>query len=212
MLSAADSIKPVARELEYAGYVIVPQFLDGDACAALAAECRTLHAAAQLRPAAIGRAQARHVREDIRGDRTHWFDPAALTPAQTRYWPRMQALRIELNRALLLGLDELEAHYALYPPGARYARHCDRFRDDDARVLSSVLYLNPDWREGDGGALRLYLGATSQNPHLDIYPYAGTLVLFLSAEFEHEVLPAMRERLSIAGWFQRRSEVRLTKS
>ena len=138
--------------------------------------------------------------------RLFWpFHPPALTPAQTRYWQRIQTLRIELNRVLLLGLDELEAHYALYPPGARYARHCDRFRDDDARVLSSVLYLNPDWREEDGGALRLYLGATSQNPPLDIYPYAGTLVLFLSTEFEHEVLPAMRERLGIAGWLRRRA-------
>jgi SM-20-related protein len=30
-------------------------------------------------------------------------------------------------------------------------------------------------------------------------------VCFLSERFEHEVLPATRERLSIAGWFRRRS-------
>ena len=117
----------------------------------------------------------------------------------------MDELRIDLNRALLLGLEDLEAHYALYPAGARYARHRDRFHDDDARVLSSVLYLNPDWRANDGGALRLHLGADAQNPHMDIYPTLGTLVLFLSAELEHEVLPASRERLSIAGWFRNRS-------
>jgi SM-20-related protein len=204
MLSAADSIKPVAIPLERDGYVIVQNFFNAAACALLAAECRTLHAAAQLRPAAVGRAHARRERADLRGDRSHWFDPAALTPAQASYWQRMQALRIELNRSLMLGLDELEAHYALYPPGARYARHRDRFRDDDARVLSSVLYLNQDWREPDGGALRLYLPVTSQTPHVDTFPEAGTLALFLSAEFEHEVLPATRERLSIAGWFRRR--------
>ena len=112
-------------------------------------------------------------------------------------------MREALNRRLLLGMIELEAHYALYPPGAAYARHRDRFRDDDARVLSTVLYLNADWREEDGGALRLYLGGDAKNPHLDIYPNAGTLVLFLSAEFDHEVLPATRERLSVAGWFRR---------
>jgi len=38
--------------------------------------------------------------------------------------------------------------------------------------------------------------------HLDIYPRDGRLVLFLSADFEHEVLPAARERLSVAGWFR----------
>ena len=32
----------------------------------------------------------------------------------------------------------------------------------------------------------------------------GTFVAFLSADFEHEVLPARRERLALAGWFRRR--------
>jgi SM-20-related protein len=198
-----DSIKHIAAELERAGHVAVQGFLHDDACATLAAECRALHAAGHLRPAAVGRIRAE--RPDIRGDRTRWFDATALTAAQAPYWQTMDALRIDLNRTLLLGLDELEAHYALYPPATRYARHRDRFRDDDARVLSSVLYLNADWRPDDGGALRLYL-PTSETPHVDIYPSAGTLVLFLSAEFEHEVLPAMRERLSIAGWFRRGSQ------
>ena len=198
MRAVTTSIKHIAAEIERSGYVIVQQFLDDDACAALAIECRE----SPLQAAAIGRVSTRQERRDIRGDRTHWFEPRALTAAQMPYWQAMDALRIEFNRDLLLGLDELEAHYALYPPGARYARHRDRFRDDDARVLSSVLYLNPDWREEYGGQLRLYL---PQNIHVDIYPNGGTLVLFLSADFEHEVLSATRERLSIAGWFRRRA-------
>ena len=198
MMSSFRSIKEIADAIERSGYVVVQNFVAGDICSALAGECR----ASPLQAAAIGRAAARRERSEIRGDRTHWFEPNALTDAQTPYWRAMDALRIELNRNLLLGLEELEAHYALYPVGTRYARHRDRFRDDDARVLSSVLYLNPDWREAEGGQLRLYI---PQNSHVDIFPQAGTLVLFLSAEFEHEVLPATRERLSIAGWFRRRS-------
>jgi SM-20-related protein len=129
-----------------------------------------------------------------------WFDDTALSPAQQAYWDAMQTLREALNRRLLLGMETLEAHYALYPAGAGYARHRDRFRDNDARVLSSVVYLNRGWRADDGGALRLHLpdGTT------DVAPVGGTLVLFLSDEIEHEVLPARRERLSIAGWFRRR--------
>ena len=202
MQFASDPIKHVAAKIERAGYVVVPDFLDDAACSALAAECLDLRASRQLQQAAVGRAQARRERDDIRGDRTHWFEPSTPTPAQAPYWRAMDALRVGLNRTLLLGLEELEAHYALYAPGARYARHRDRFRDDDARVLSSVLYLNPDWREEHGGQLRLYL---PQNTHVDIYPATGTLVLFLSGEFEHEVLPAARERLSVAGWFRRRA-------
>ena len=188
-----------AHALEHAGWCVCPDVLPAAAIAALAAECRTLDARQQLAPARTGRGTT-HADRGLRGDRTRWFDALALSPAQTAYWQALDALRIDLNRALLLGLAELEAHYALYPPGAGYARHRDRFRDDDARVLSSVLYLNADWSEDDGGALRLHLPAGCH----DIAPRAGTLALFLSAEIEHEVLPAARERLSIAGWFRRR--------
>jgi SM-20-related protein len=99
---------------------------------------------------------------------------------------------------------DFEGHYAIYPPGARYERHRDRFRDDDARVLSCVLYLNDAWHASDGGALRLYL------PHdetLDVLPEAGTFVAFLSAELDHEVRPASRERAAITGWFRRRARI-----
>jgi SM-20-related protein len=196
----------VAADLERSGYCVVEDFLDANAIAALALECKSMHEREELRPAAIGRARGRNVDARIRGDQTRWFDPAQLTPAQSTYWTSMDSLRTSLNRRLLLGLDEIEAHYALYPPGARYARHRDRFRDDDARVLSSVLYLNHAWHPVDGGALRIYVdtaGTSERESHLDIAPHAGTLVLFLSADFEHEVLPASRERLSVAGWFRR---------
>jgi len=204
-----DSALPahVAADLEHSGYCVVEGFLDANAIAALALECRSMHEREELRPAAIGRARGHNVDASIRGDHTRWFDEAQLTPAQSTYWTSMDSLRTSLNRQLLLGLDEIEAHYALYRPGARYARHRDRFRDDDARMLSSVLYLNRAWGRTDGGALRIYVGgaagASERESHVDIAPRAGTLVLFLSADFEHEVLPASRERMSVAGWFRR---------
>jgi len=37
-----------------------------------------------------------------------------------------------------------------------------------------------------------------------VHPTGGTLVLFLSERFAHEVLPAKRERLSLTGWFKSR--------
>ena len=104
-----------------------------------------------------------------------------------------------MNRRLFLGIDEVEAHYAAYPVGAFYARHRDRFRDSDARVVSVVTYLNPDWSDKDGGALRIVL----DDGDIDIVPDTGSIV-FLS-ELEHEVLPAARERFSIAAWMRRRA-------
>lgn len=198
MMPQSDDLDTIAAALQRQGWLVLGDFLPAAAVAALAQECRALDTQAGLTAATTGRARTA---SGLRGDRTRWFDPAAPSPAQASYWQAMQLLRRGLNQRLLLGLEELEAHYALYPPGAGYARHRDRFRDDDARVLSSVLYLNAGWNAGDGGALRLYLPEGDQ----DVVPRGGTLALFLSAEIEHEVLPARRERLSIAGWFRRRA-------
>jgi SM-20-related protein len=132
-----------------------------------------------------------------------WIDPAAATRGEAAVLARLERLRAALNRSLQLGAFELELHWALYPPGAHYARHLDRFRGGErARVVSLVLYLNEVWQPRDGGALRIHLDA---HTHRDVAPQAGTLVAFLSDRFEHEVLAARRERLSLTGWLRRRA-------
>jgi SM-20-related protein len=168
--------------------------------AALAEDCATLHAAGAMRPAAVGRGNGRLADPSLRGDALFWIEATASAPARQALLMQLDTLRRELNRHLFLGLHEVEAHYAVYPPGSGYRRHRDRFRDDDARVLSFTAYLNADWHDEAGGQLRLYL----PDGPLDIAPRLGTCTLFLSAEIEHEVLPATRPRQSIAGWFRRR--------
>src|SRR5690606_8867566 len=106
----------------------------------LAAECRARAAAGEFSPAGIGRGAAQQVREGIRGDRILWLEPGQ-SAACDRYLEVMEALRQALNRQLFLGLEDFECHFAFYPPGAYYQRHLDRFRDDDARTVSVVLYL-----------------------------------------------------------------------
>jgi SM-20-related protein len=118
----------------------------------------------------------------------------------------MELLRQTLNRELTLGLLGFEAHLALYPPGARYRCHLDQFQDTGDRVLSTSLYLNPDWGAEDEGFLRLYLDEPGSAPFEDVLPVGGTLVCFLSGRFHHEVLPSRLERLSATGWFTRRRD------
>ena len=166
---------------------------------AAGAEARGHADAARLHPAATGRADDRRF-AGLRGDSTLWLDDPACGPAARDLLAALDALRGELNRRLLLGLDSVEAHFAHYPPGAGYARHRDRFRSDDARVLSMVVYLNPDWPEEAGGALRLHL---PEGPH-DVPPRLGTVAIFLSETIEHEVLPARQPRFSVAAWFRQR--------
>ena len=161
------------------------------------------HAAAgRLHAAATGRADGRQF-AGLRGDATLWLDDPACGPAARALLSALDTLRGDLNRRLLLGLDEVEAHFAHYPPGAGYARHRDRFRSDDARVLSLVVYLNADWPDDAGGALRLHLPEGAR----DIAPRLGTVAIFLSDTVEHEVLPANRARFSVAAWFRRRARL-----
>ena len=155
-----------------------------------------------LRPARIGRGANERHEEEIRGDSIAWLE----TPAdgvERELIERLDALRAELNRGLMAGLVDFEGHFARYPAGAGYTRHIDRLSGSDVRVLSAVLYLNDEWSENDGGLLRLHLSAGQVR---DVLPRGGKLVMFRSEQFEHEVLPARRERLSFTGWFRRRAQ------
>lgn len=166
----------------------------------LALECRKRAAEGELAPASVGRGLLQEVREGIRGDHIQWIEPGQAEPCD-RYLALMDTLRLALNRGLFLGLEDYESHFAMYPPGAFYLKHVDRFRDDDKRMLSAVLYLNDAWLPEHGGHLRMYLEDGVEHY---VQPTGGCLVVFLSGDIPHEVLPATRDRLSLTGWFRRR--------
>lgn len=193
----------VADSLAMCGFHIEDGFLDPAERAAW--QALMLERAGRLVPARVGRGGNERSDESVRGDRIMWLEPG--DPAQPTFelFARLHALRAALNRALMTGLVEVQAHLACYAPGARYAAHLDRFRDHDTRAISLVLYLNESWRSRDGGALRLHDGPGVDSTAREILPLAGRLVVFRSEHCLHEVLPAVRERWSIAAWFARRS-------
>lgn len=193
--------EPIVDALAGPGWCVVPGFLNEAETAALARECRQAYDQGGFHKAGVGRGQA-EVRAEIRGDQVRWVEEGQAGPALQGALSRLESLRQAVNQALFLGLFDLELHFAVYPPGAGYQRHLDRFRDDDRRSLTAILYLNPDWTMQDGGQLRFWPEADGEP--LDIQPTGGTLVTFLSERFWHEVMPARRERLSLTGWFRRR--------
>ncbi|MCO6056326.1 2OG-Fe(II) oxygenase [Pseudomonas sp. MOB-449] len=192
-------LTPILDDLARQGWSHQCLALPAELTAALAEECRARALAGSLAPASTGRGEGQQIREGVRGDRINWLEPGQSAASDT-YLALMDELRQLLNRELYLGLEDFECHFALYPPGAFYQKHLDRFRDDDRRAVSVVAYLNADWQPEQGGALRLHLADCER----DVLPEGGSLVVFLSAELPHEVLPANRERLSLAGWFRRR--------
>ena len=197
-----DRVAVVVEAVNACGYAVAPRFLDARTVAGLRARALSLEADGLLAPAGIGRGPQRIERAAIRGDRIRWLGDPGNDAVEKSLHEALEALRLAFNRELALGLFEFEGHYALYAPGAGYARHRDRFHDDDARLLSVVLYLNGRWRAHDGGLLRLH---RENDRAVDVLPIGGTLVAFLADRFEHEVLPARRSRLSVTGWFRRRA-------
>jgi SM-20-related protein len=184
-------------DLSQQGWSVQDNFLGTELIQQLAQECRNQHARGLLREAGVGRATQFLVDKSVRGDQIRWLEPGMSTCTDL-YLEEIDKLRLLLNQHLFLGLKTSENHFAVYGPGAFYQKHVDRFRDDDSRVISSVLYLNPDWKPEHGGELRLHLN-TQYN---DIAPIANRLVLFVSADIWHEVLPTKAERLSLTGWFR----------
>ncbi len=204
----ADIADPgsVADALVERGWVSVAHWLPEPSILRLRNAGEAHWRAGRLRHAGVGRGGDFRVLPDVRNDRVLWLDDSTADAATLDYLAGMNELRQALNEALFLSLDRFEAHLSMYSPGARYRPHLDHFRNSQHRVVSSVLYLNEaDWSSDDGGQLRLYLGAAPRGEHVDILPCGGTLLLFLSQRFWHEVLPARRDRWSITGWFCRRA-------
>jgi SM-20-related protein len=201
-MTPSDAVEAgIVAALESAGLSITDDFLRGEELVAW----RRLAEAhrGDLKPAAVGRARLHATA--IRSDRLLWLDFETGPPLVRALGQRFRHLQESINRRLLLGLWEFEAHVTLYQPGAFYAAHRDRLREDDARVLSCVLYLNEDWLPQHNGELRLYHGDDTSASTQDVLPLGGRLVLFLSEQLIHEVQPANRERWSVTGWFKRRA-------
>lgn len=179
------------------GWTVIPDFLPSSLNQQL------LHEAqfdATLIPAGVGRAREHMLNQQIRRDKTQWFD--GNSAAQRQYLLQMQQLQRQLNRQFFLGLFDFECHFARYQQGDFYQKHFDAFSGRSNRVLTTVSYLND---VGAGGELVLY------NPDdsvlSKIKPQAASLVLFESERFAHEVLNVIDERYSIAGWFRHNNSI-----
>lgn len=151
----------------------------------------------RFRPAGVGRAA--EVDPDVRGDKILWWEEGLLSASQKGFWERLEALRLDLNQALYLGLQRFEVHYALYPAGGHYDWHVDNRLGGSSRLITFVFYLNESWKEGDGGELEIH------EKNIKIEPRLNRLVVFRSEKVLHRVLVSHKDRKSVTGWFHKRT-------
>ncbi len=188
----------IADQLVTKGYSIIPDALPGSLTDALV-RCERAMIDSAFVQGGIGRQQDFQHNQRIRSDEICWIDGSMPEGQQWLSW--CESLKQYLNQHLFMGLFSYESHFARFEAGAFYKRHYDAFRGQGNRILSMVTYLNPDWQLADGGELVLY---ADDNDTLgtSVLPRLGTLVLFLSEQFPHEVKPARKSRQSVATWFR----------
>lgn len=201
---SSNKFDRIVADLAETGLSICDHFVSPLLVSAIAQEARELWEAGAFRHARVGRGPSLQLRPEVRNDRIHWLESENPTAVQLPYFLDLETLRQYINRHLYLGLFEYEGHFALYPPGACYDTHYDRFIGAMERVVTCILYLNHDWQDDDGGALEIYPGQQPSTLPLpmQVLPKGGRLVTFISEQFPHAVLPASRDRLSLTGWFR----------
>jgi SM-20-related protein len=193
----------ISSEIYQNSYVIIDDFIDEDFRKALLTEQTELLEKGMFRHAAVGKGGQKQVRTEIRSDEVLWMDRDSLSPLQAAYWEKIEQIRQVLNQRCFLGLRSFEGHFARYPIGSFYKKHVDQFHAVPHRVVTVILYLNDSWSAEDEGALRMYFPQADGTEQIeDVLPMGGRLVIFLSGEIPHEVLPTKKERISITGWLR----------
>lgn len=150
--------------------------------------------------AKIGKGIEKQRISEIRGDAVRWLHSEKASEAQAIYWTFITELREFLSEFFRVHLERSELHFAVYPEGAFYARHFDQFQGFGNRIFSAILYLNENYKDGNGGELRAY---HADGTFIDYPPLFNRFIIFRSDAVEHEVLETFAQRTSITGWLRK---------
>lgn len=179
-----NAVEELMDEIEKHGWAAMPGCVAISDSLRLKDECEVAWENGDFHYAGVGRGSGREVRKEIRQDQVMWLDPESLAIEKQSYLATLEALRLAMNQRFFLGLFDFEGHFAIYPEGAFYKPHLDRHSGTSDRIVTVILYLNPDWQPGDGGELKLWTTVGENVGEFTlIAPRIGTLVCFMAADF-----------------------------
>ncbi len=196
------NIELITHDLCTQGFHLIDDWLGQEHCQALRTEAQTLYAQGLFRGAKIGLNVASHKNETIRTDEILWLEDNEHNPAIQIFLAQIQRLVQILNQSLFLGLNEFETHFANYQPGTYYKKHIDQFAAQKTRKISFVYYLNQDWQDEYGGALKIY--NKEEQLIQQVAPVENRFICF-NSDLPHEVAVTHQPRYSITGWMKTRA-------
>lgn len=190
----------ISHDLSSNGYFTTTSLMSPDAITTLRSQAISLRQEGRYVPS---------FSEKLVGDTIQRFDKEgvyACEPDGQDYYtaPDLISYIATLLQTLPPGLNEeaetkdyelsnaaFNAKLAVTTSGSRYPCHIDNPVGNgmDVRKLTAILYLNPDWKDGDGGEIRLFVKDGEEVKKVDLSPVGGRLLLFWSDEIPHEVLP-----------------------
>ncbi len=197
----ADRLE-ILDQLAEQGFVVTSEALPQSWTEGLWQEWTRRYEAGASTAAQIGKGHHQQQAQSIRSDRIHWLEATDPQPDVAAWFAAVRNFTRAVNQSLYLSINAFECHFACYEPGAFYQKHRDRFQSDNGRRLSLVFFLNKDWQSADGGELVIYDPEDEDRILKVIHPTFGTLVIFDSQRFPHEVRPTFRQRLSLTGWLK----------
>lgn len=164
-----DSLTSIGSLLTSRAYVILDSFLPSPQSSSLREEVSALRRSGLLKQGALsggggggqGFVSGGYRLASVRGDHVGWFDGReeglAILP---KVMQKIDTLVNELKPHCehLKGIvSRSHAMVTCYPGGgARYIRHCDNAGKRNGRRLTAIVYLNEQWKDGDGGELRIF--------------------------------------------------------
>lgn len=182
-------------ELSEKDYVIADDFISDELYQQIMQFFHKLEEQESLKKAGIGSSQDFQVKKEVRGDLIYWLEQQRDTSI-SGFFDLMEELNENLRRFCFISLSGSEFHLAKYPAGTHYDRHIDQFNNRNNRQITVLIYLNENWKKGDGGELKIY----NDNGNVLVEPIAKRLLLFKSDVVEHEVLKTNVPRYSLTGW------------
>jgi SM-20-related protein len=177
---------------------VTSYFLDKKLCKNLNSDLHEKYKNKEFHKAGIGAKTNEQQNNAFRSDEIYWLDRKHENANENLFLDKMDDFILYLNRTCFTGITHCEFHYALYDIGSAYGLHKDQFQNNSDRAFSMIHYLNPDWKENDGGELSIQHDDYTQL----ITPTNGKSVFFNSSELPHEVLKTNQQRCSITGWLK----------
>lgn len=176
-------------------YVIVDDFISHDFYEQIMSFFTEAEKNDKLKKAGIGAQQDFRLKAEVRGDFIYWLEEER-DRQLSLFFNLKDELVQNLKRFCYLSLSGSEFHIAKYPAGTFYHRHLDQFNERTNRQITVLIYLNKDWKKGDGGELIIY----KDGEEIMVEPIARRLLLFKSDTVEHEVVITNVPRYSLTGW------------